>query len=352
MNVNNEFLNACLNGEFEHVKKLLSKIFFKPDVNVKVISSLHEGKTALHIVSDKGFKNIAELLIKKGADINTKDNKGYTPLFRAIISEKLELMELLINHGADINATNNGGKTVLHHATMKGKKDLAMFLIKMGADLNLKYLILGGYTPLHLAIEGHKYEIAIMLIENGCDVNIKNDKGNTPLHFAAYSGQRSIAELLLRKGADVNATNNNRKKASDCVGANDVLDMKFPFRQFLELKETELTYFEVLCPTGDGICSDRSCPCSNTIIPRGSGYLYISKEVVDFRSNAKTLFEVNVKLSTYKVVGGKVDNPAAPVLMCEVAAIGRKLDLKVAAEDARYWWETGLAPLRPTPMID
>jgi hypothetical protein len=35
--------------------------------------------------------------------------------------------------------------------------------------------------------------------------------------------------------------------------------------------------------------------------------------------------------------------------MCEMGAKKRGLDLAVAAADAKYWWETGLVPLRATP---
>jgi hypothetical protein len=39
-----------------------------------------------------------------------------------------------------------------------------------------------------------------------------------------------------------------------------------------------------------------------------------------------------------------------PILMCELGAKKRGINLEVAAADAKYWWETGLAPLRPTPL--
>jgi len=41
---------------------------------------------------------------------------------------------------------------------------------------------------------------------------------------------------------------------------------------------------------------------------------------------------------------------ASPILVCEEGAKLRGLDLEVAAADAKYWWETGLAPLRATPL--
>ena len=48
-----------------------------------------------------------------------------------------------------------------------------------------------------------------------------------------------------------------------------------------------MDYFEVKLPDGDGACSDNSCPCPNTRLPRGTGYLYIDQALVDFRRDAR-----------------------------------------------------------------
>jgi len=110
-------------------------------------------------------------------------------------------------------------------------------------------------------------------------------------------------------------------------------------------------------PGGDGLCSDNDCPCGypGASIPRGSGYIYISKDVVDFRRDALTIHEANKKITMLRQrLGGGVmmfdQNILAPILMCEQGARKRGLDLEVAAADAKYWWETGLVPLRQTPL--
>jgi hypothetical protein len=108
-------------------------------------------------------------------------------------------------------------------------------------------------------------------------------------------------------------------------------------------------------PGGDGICSDNDCPCGypGATIPRGSGYIYISQEVVDFRRDAPSMREAERKIANLRQdLGGTVvfgQGIFAPILMCEQGARKRGLDLQVAAADARYWWETGLVPLRATP---
>lgn len=113
-------------------------------------------------------------------------------------------------------------------------------------------------------------------------------------------------------------------------------------------------YFECTLPEGDVPCSDNECPCDNTIIHRGKGYLYISQSVVDQRRDAPSSDDIQRKVKS------AIGNPSGPVvfsagilepiLMCERGAKRRNLDLKIAAADAAYWWKTGLAPLRATPM--
>ena len=111
-------------------------------------------------------------------------------------------------------------------------------------------------------------------------------------------------------------------------------------------------YFEVSRPTDSGTCSDNDCPCGypGTTIPRGTGYLYISPEVVEFRRNAKSEAKATKKLMRLPDIMVLLDPNAvaSPILMCETAADRRGLDKDQAAADAQHWWRTGKVPLRPT----
>ncbi len=48
---------------------------------------------------EKNHKEIAELLIDKGADVNATNKKGFTPLDVAIGLEQPEIINLLRKHG-------------------------------------------------------------------------------------------------------------------------------------------------------------------------------------------------------------------------------------------------------------
>ena len=122
----------------------------------------------------------------------------------------------------------------------------------------------------------------------------------------------------------------------------------------------DTAFFEVSRPKGDGTCSDNECPCGfpgATIAP-GTGYLYISAEVVEFRQDARTEAEVREKfgeegrrLGRNKLFVIDANASASPVLMCEMGARRRNIDLAVASNDAKHWWQTGQVPLRPTPKV-
>jgi len=118
--------------------------------------------------------------------------------------------------------------------------------------------------------------------------------------------------------------------------------------QFFEVPEAH--------PGQDGICSDNECPCGypGATIPRGTGYMYVSKSVVDFRRDALTVKEAAEKMQRMQANSFIIfdQNVVTSTIMCEQGARKRGLDLAVAAADAKYWWETGLVPLRETPLAN
>lgn len=114
-------------------------------------------------------------------------------------------------------------------------------------------------------------------------------------------------------------------------------------------------YFEVPLPDGEGVCSDGECMCGGALIARGTGYLYIDRNTVDFRRNAPSVEQARDKKRRLRSQMGVMDEAAAihgrvtALLICEHSARRREIDLEVAAADAGHWWETGYAPLRATP---
>ncbi len=140
------------------------------------------GGTPLHYAARDSHKEIIELLIAKGADLNARMGEGLTPLHQAAYGGQKEAVELLIAAGADVNAKDRGGVTPLHQvaffasplfnhqAASNGRKEVVELLIAKGADLNAKIEsagILKGYTPLDVAEEFNLPELASILRKHG-----------------------------------------------------------------------------------------------------------------------------------------------------------------------------------------
>ncbi|MCH2245520.1 MAG: ankyrin repeat domain-containing protein [Crocosphaera sp.] len=144
-------------------------------------------------------KEMLELLINHGADVNAKDKSGITPLHHGVSIANKEIVQLLINHGADVNAKDDYVRTPLNFGVSIANKEIVQLLINHGADVNAKDK--SGITPLHDAVFAENKEIVELLINHGARINVKNEFGNTPLSIAVKKGNKDIIELLKKHGA-------------------------------------------------------------------------------------------------------------------------------------------------------
>jgi len=84
--------------------------------------------TPLHWASCS--RDLARLLIERGADAAAQDKHGWTRLHRASSAGNLDLSQLLIEHGADAAAQDEHGWTPLHQVSERSDVDLARLLIE------------------------------------------------------------------------------------------------------------------------------------------------------------------------------------------------------------------------------
>ena len=137
------------------------------------------GWTPLDWTTDLNFPNIveiAEMLIANGADANTADNNKMTPIHWTAGYGKKELTKLFLEKGADVNAKDSKGRTSLHHAAFRGRKEIAELLITKGADVNAKDD--DGKTPLDWAVEEDHTETAALLRKHGGKTKKELEAGN------------------------------------------------------------------------------------------------------------------------------------------------------------------------------
>lgn len=239
---------AAWRGDLAKVESLLAQ---NPEAINATVRNHPSFGTTLHWAAYSGHKDVVELLIRKGANVNAVRYDIETPLYTAAIrghkaivkllianraqvtgllvhpswrteqhsilyytlfwgqKNREEIVKLLIANGADINASVLGEdwqEPYLHAAIACHRQDVAKLLINSGADLSARNN--WERTPLHLAVEEGIIGTARLLIANKADVNAKGVNGQSPLHSAAAAGRKTLAKLLILKGADVNAKNN------------------------------------------------------------------------------------------------------------------------------------------------
>jgi ankyrin repeat protein len=91
------------------------------------------GYSPLHWAAIDGHREVVELLLDRGAEVNGRTTFGNTPLHLASRAGRLEAAKLLIDRGADIHASTNTGITPLSEATTSGHADIANLLRSCGA---------------------------------------------------------------------------------------------------------------------------------------------------------------------------------------------------------------------------
>ena len=185
-------MEAAREGHEEMVALLLSQ---GADINAQTEETQ---ETALTLACCGGFLDVADFLIKAGADIEAGAN---TPLMEAAQEGHLDLVRHLINCGANVNATTSSGDTALMYACENGHTDVAELLLQAGADL--EHEAEGGRTSLMKASRAGHLCTVQFLINRGANVNkVTANNDHTSLSLACAGGHLAVVELLLANGAD------------------------------------------------------------------------------------------------------------------------------------------------------
>lgn len=157
------FVKAAENGDLNELNRQLS-------INSDIINTKDkEGDTAiLKVCMNCNNANIVAFLLENGAEINDKkyrDSIGQTPLIIAAQSGCKEIVELLLRAGADIEHRNDQGENAFISATQEGHIDVVKILIDKVVNINQPNA--DGENALALAIKyRHKKELIDLLLEH------------------------------------------------------------------------------------------------------------------------------------------------------------------------------------------
>jgi ankyrin repeat protein len=163
--------------------------------------------TPLHVLHLSGDVDIARWLLDHGADVNSRNDVLWTPLYvAASFSLHLGSIQVLLEYNADTNLQDNTGATPLYgilahsHNSPDGEVvPIVRRLLEHGADPNIynnKHK-----TPLHLASFYGLLEVARLLLTYGAKIDEKDEEGKTPFQLAASEGHDEMTKLLIEHGA-------------------------------------------------------------------------------------------------------------------------------------------------------
>uniref|UniRef100_A0A671S4X6 Ankyrin repeat and KH domain-containing protein 1-like n=1 Tax=Sinocyclocheilus anshuiensis TaxID=1608454 RepID=A0A671S4X6_9TELE len=199
-------------------------IYFPPQTE-----SNHD--TALTLACAGGHEELVSVLIARGANIEHRDKKGFTPLILAATAGHVGVVEILLDKGGDIEAQSertkdtplslacSGGRQETYVKTLTGSKlgisplmlaamnghvPAVKLLLDMGSDINAQ-IETNRNTALTLACFQGRAEVVSLLLDRKANVEHRAKTGLTPLMEAASGGYAEVGRVLLDKGADVNA---------------------------------------------------------------------------------------------------------------------------------------------------
>ena len=161
---------------------------------------------ALHFAAKKKHADVVQVLIDAGADIETQNAKGHSPLLMASIYGQLTNMMKLVKAGADVRATDTRRTTCLRFAAYHGHTDIVRYLVSL-PEVDLNHQGRDNYTALHCAVSRKHADVIQVLIDAGADIETK--EGHSALLVASRSGELTTVKILVGAGADVRATDAN-----------------------------------------------------------------------------------------------------------------------------------------------
>ena len=139
---------------------------------------------------------VVDFLMRLGASLDDRDEKGETLLHRAAKGD-LAITKTLLKYGAKVAIASKEGNLPLHLAVRGSHVRITQTLLKYGAPTSA--VNHQGSTPLHTAATNRDLPIIGLLMIYGADSAIKDNDGRSPINIAAEQGDTYLVDILTRE---------------------------------------------------------------------------------------------------------------------------------------------------------
>src|SRR5208337_4972652 len=181
-----QIADIAMKGDMDMLRTLVKQ--HPGDVN----AALPDGGTALLWAAYWNDEGAVKALLAAGANVDTANRYGVTPLAQASINGNAQIVEALLKAGADANTFQAEGQTALMSAARSGNAEVVKALLDHGAEVNAKESWRGQTALMWAAAENHPAVVQV-LVDHGADVNavssvfdfsgMKTKPGDVPMHF-------------------------------------------------------------------------------------------------------------------------------------------------------------------------
>ena len=222
-------------------------------------------RRALHLAVVKNQPASVAALLALGADPNSKDAGGLSPLDEAAIANQREMATLLIEHGGELtlasavalertddverllrddpDALKPGHRwgTLIVRAAAASSPETIETLVRLGASVNVVDDPMTavdethGYTALHAAAWRGSLPVTEVLLKHGANVRLRDSRYcGTPVGWASYARKQEVFERLLEADIDIfDAIDFDRPGRIPEILRRDPSALRRPFGEYL-----------------------------------------------------------------------------------------------------------------------
>ena len=167
---------------------------FRPIIILLFFSHVLCAQADIFELARRGSVQEVQAVVKETPNVlNTKDQRGSTPLVLACYYNNIEVVSYLIQNVDDINGSTKDGSPLMASA-VKGYNAISKLLIAAGADVNLQDA--NQTTALHYAVMFKNYDLVLMLLEAGANPNHKNNVGQSPKDYVIVQNDERMHKIF------------------------------------------------------------------------------------------------------------------------------------------------------------